>query len=239
MIENRLRLFGERGNGQFIEISPHWLYSDLEAKFTDAPTGSSTLLLAAKRQILLEQQAIRTQRKLRGFQIQEQLEAAFSPKINTLKDRLAKYQEDNENHKNSALINKTASDIREQQGRREERLAKAEREATVSLQKLEVLCSLIVPADPACWRQIPEDAEMIIELYEEQAGRNLTRLPAFGLADFITEDAEGNVCYLLTSHLIPDKMDYLEDYSEIINDCYIYVINGFLVETVLPMTSFM
>ncbi|MCL1948276.1 MAG: DEAD/DEAH box helicase [Turicibacter sp.] len=238
IIENCLRIFAEQPTGEVSEISPRWLFSKSESDFKESGIGYQNLLLAAKRQIVKEQHDARTKRQLRGLQKQEQLENAFCERLKILKERLVKYQEEDTNHKNSALINKTVSEIREQQARKEVRLAQAERESTISLQKIDALIALSTKGDANSWRLIPGDTQLIVELYEEQKGRKITQLPAFGLVDFISEDSEGNIRYIIATSKNPENIDYLEDYDEIMDATYLYQLDGYVVNTEMPLGLF-
>jgi superfamily II DNA or RNA helicase len=238
IIDTKLQIFAERQNGEVIELSPHWLYSLETPTFVETNSLSDSVLIAAKRQAIQEQQSVKTKRQFRGYQKQQQLESAFDKRLEDLKQRLIEFEETNYDNKNTANINKYNSRIREQEQRKRERIAQVHREGSVSLQKLETIVSLQTVTDPNNWRIIPTDVKIIVELHEENAGRTSRIQPAFGLVDFYSEDNEGNKRFILMAKSLPTNIKNIEDYAEIIDDCYIYVVDGYLISHEVSMKVF-
>ena len=156
-------------------------------------------------------------------------------RIDDLKQRLNEFEVTNFDNKNSANINKYNSRIREQEQRKQERIAHVHREASISLQKLETIVSLQTVANPHNWRVFPTDVRILVELHEENAGRKVRIQPALGLVDFYSEDNEGNIRFILIAKSLPTTIDNKGDYAEIIDDCYIYVVDGYLISNEVPM----
>lgn len=171
-----------------------------------------------------------------SLQKEEQLEKAFDIRIANLQDRLDEFIRTNENQKNSANINKYTSLIREQRKRRHERIDHVKREGTISLQKIETLTQLYTNADTLSWRLFPNDVRTTIELYEEENGRNVRMLPALGLVDFVSE-SEDEQRFIISTNSAPPYINNLDDYDEIINQTYIYVIDGYLINHVIPLNQ--
>ncbi|MED3382669.1 helicase-related protein [Bacillus tropicus] len=238
IIDTKLQIFAERESGEFIELSPHWLYSLESATFVETSPLNNSVLIAAKRQAVQEQQLVKTKRQFRGFQKQHQLEFAFDKRIEDLKQRLNEFEETNFDNKNSANINKYNSRIREQEQRKQERIAHVHREGSVSLQKLEAIVSLQTATDSYNWRVFPTDVRILIELHEENAGRTVRIQPALGLVDFYSEDSEGNKRFILMAKSLPIAIDNIGDYAEIIDECYIYVVDGYLISDEVPMKMY-
>ncbi|PES90344.1 helicase [Bacillus cereus] len=238
IIDTKLQILAERGNGEIIELSPYWLYSLESAAFVETSPLNDSVLIAAKRQAIQKQQSVKTKRQFRGYQKQHQLEFAFDKRIEDLKQRLNEFEETNFDNKNSANINKYNSRIREQEQRRQERIAHVHREGTISLQKLETIVSLQTVTDSYNWRMLPTDVRILVELHEESAGRTVRIQPALGLVDFYSEDGEGNKRYILMAKSLPTVIDSIEDYAEIIDECYIYVVDGYLISDEVPMKMY-
>jgi superfamily II DNA or RNA helicase len=238
IIDTKLQIFAERGNGEVIELSPHWLFSIESPTFVEISPIFESVLTAAKRQAIREQQLVKTKRQFRGLQKQQQLEIAFDKRIEDLKQRLSEFEETNFDNKNSANINKYNSRIREQEQRKQDRMEQVHREGSISLQKLETIVSLQTNTDPANWRVFPTDVKMIVELHEENSGRTARIQPALGLADFYSEDPEGNKRFIVIAKSIPTTIENIGDYADIIEDCYIYVVDGYLVSHEVSMKMF-
>src|SRR5699024_10629386 len=112
----------------------------------------------------------------------------------TLQARLKKYQEDNLEGKNSALINQTYAQIDEMEDRSKERLTEIDRQRSIQLKPIKTIAQFKVePNGKEYGRIIPEDYFSIIEEHELKQGRFNVRVHrAFGLVDFISEEVDGD-----------------------------------------------
>lgn len=236
ILANELKIVALRENGNIVDLSPYWLFQLEQPKFEPIEREFSKAVQAAKHLAIQIQNEHRSKRSLRSLQKEEQLEKAFDIRIANLQDRLDEFIRTNENQKNSANINKYTSLIREQRKRRHERIDHVKREGTISLQKIETLTQLYTNADTLSWRLFPNDVRTTIELYEEENGRNVRMLPALGLVDFVSE-SEDEQRFIISTNSAPPYINNLDDYDEIINQTYIYVIDGYLINHVIPLNQ--
>lgn len=234
ILSNELKIVALRETGKVVELSPYWLYQLDEPRFEPITGESTRVLTKAKRLAILNQNEVRNTRSLRAMQKEEQLRKAFDARIANLQIRLDEFIRTNEKQKNSANINKFKSQIREQEQRRHKRIEHVRREGAISLQKIEIVTQLYVEADDESWRCFPTDVRPTIELYEEEKGRKPRMLPAMGLVDFVSE-SEDKQRFIVVANSVPSHIPNIHDYDEIINQTYIYVIDGYLISQVVPL----
>jgi len=236
-IEQKLRLFGLRTSGELIEISPYWLTSNLDATFLSVQAEDSKVLVHAKKKILLELQKLKSGRSNKGIQKRERLEAAFDHKINTLQDRIHEYNLNDVDNRNSAIINKAYSDLTLEESRKKERLENIDREATCNLQKIEVVAQLKARPETSSWRVIASDYDLVVEMYEDSFGRQAMIQPALGLVDFYSIGKDGETRFIILANRPPNKIPYIEDYEDILENTYIYVVNDLMVKEIIPLSK--
>jgi hypothetical protein len=225
----KLILLGKRSNGETIEISPYWLFSRTETISESYQIEDRSLLLLAKRYALSDKARVQRQRQNIIDKKQDYLQQAFTEQLKRLNNRLREFIDTNQQNRNSANINKYKTMIKRLERRRDERIEQIAREGTVKLQLVDELMTLHAKASPNCWRLIPKDYELAVELFEELNGRKVRMLPAYGLADFVSEDEEGNSRYILIAKKFPLKIENEQDYLPLLDQTYIYLLSDGLV----------
>src|SRR5699024_9615290 len=127
------------------------------------------------------------------------LRKSFEDQMTTLQDRLKKYQSENIEGKNSALINQTYAQIEEMEQRSKQRLQEIERQRSIQLQPVKRIAQFrAMPGGNETGRIIPDEYKEFIEDYELSEGRlNVRAQAAFGLVDFISEDLEGELRFII------------------------------------------
>ncbi|MBU9710541.1 DEAD/DEAH box helicase [Evansella tamaricis] len=227
-LEQKLMLLAKREKGEFIHVSPYFLFRqslDVISKYFDEEQDITRNVINQARKILK-----RIQRKREGYANRKRvfLRKSFDDQMGTLQDRLKKYQEENIDGKNSAIINQTYAQIDELEDRSKERLKEIDRERSIQLKPVKRIAQLKVqPNGQATERIIPEDYLPMIESYELKQGRlNVTVQPAFGLVDFISEETDGeNRLILVTNDYYHLKKQLVEeDYDPIKSRVYIYEV---------------
>ncbi|CAM3631265.1 MULTISPECIES: DEAD/DEAH box helicase [Saccharibacillus] len=236
VVSNQLKVLGLRQSGETVELSAHWLYS-IDLEFTESPPLPERLLQEAKKFAINEQRDLRRTRELQAIEKEERLNQAFEVRLKELKSRLQEFIDEGDAARNSANINRYESNIREQEVRRERRLEQVQREGAISLQKIETVIEFRAKQTDS-WRCFPSDIASVISYYEEQEGRLARVQPAFGLVDFVSEGEEYQRFILVVSKL-PKSFTNLEDYMDIIEETYIYVVNGYLIEQVVKLKEYM
>lgn len=238
VIASELRIIGRQQTGEIVELSPHWLYSQDELSFTETIPLPDEVLIKAKQTAIHEQREVKRIRELKAYQKEQQLEIAFAARNDHLKKRLEEFIAEDEIQKNNANINKYNSMIREQEARRSQRIEKVRREGAISLQKIEPVIQLHVEADVTNWRLFPGTVKRTIEYHEEQENRIARIQPALGLIDFVSESEEEQR-FIIIARELPTTFSHLEDYMDIMQDTYIYVVDGYLVSHMVRLADYL
>ncbi|WP_407272656.1 DEAD/DEAH box helicase [Radiobacillus sp. PE A8.2] len=230
-LEQKLMLTGKRSNGEFIEISPYLLFNetfDVKKTYDDEEHEIKRHVIKHARKLLRSFQRKREDyaNKKRVF-----LRKSFEDQLDTLQERLKKYQDENVEGNNSALINQTYAQIDEMEDRSKERLTEIDRERSIQLKPVKRIAQFRVePKGVETGRVIPEDYLTIIEEHELNKGRlNVRMQQAFGLVDFISEEADGESRLIVVTndiHRIKQQLSE-EDYKPIINRVYVYAYTGY------------
>lgn len=225
-LEQQLMLTGKRLNGGFVQVSPYFLFHqslEVEGTFVQEDQDIKRSVIKDARKLLKT-----IQRKREDYANRKRvfLRKSFEEQIETLQQRLEKYQKENVERKNSALINQTYAQIDEIEDRSKERLNEIDRERSIQLKPVKRIAQFKVSSNGVSnGRVIPQDFLSLIEEYELKSGRlNVQLQPAFGLVDFISEDVEGgNRLIVVTSDLFQFKQQLvLEDYRDMAERVFVY-----------------
>ncbi|MEH7248591.1 helicase-related protein [Neobacillus niacini] len=230
ILEQQLILIGKTNNGTWFEISPYFLFStNMEITKVDIeidPTFRSEIIKRARkilRGIMREREEYTNRRNV--F-----LRNSFNEQMNTLNERLERYRAENYDGKNTALINQTFAQIEELEEKSQERLEETEREKMILLKPVNNLAQFrLVPSGLQNGRVIPALYYNLIESFELNEGRiHITEQPAFGIADFISEEPNGETRFIILTpdidQLIEDLI--LEDYKPIWKSLYFYEVKN-------------
>lgn len=227
-LDQKLMLTGKRVNGEFIQLSPYLLFNktlDVKNTYDDEEQDIKRHVIQQARKLLRT-----VQRKREDYANRKRvfLRKSFEDQMETLQERLKKYQEGNEEGKNSALINQTYAQIDEMEDRSKERLSEIDRERSIQLKPVKRIAQFKVePNGINNCRIVPEDYLTFIKDYELKQGRiNIRTQPAFGLVDFISEEVDGesrlivvtNDVYQFKQHMIK------EDYEPIKTRIHVYEV---------------
>lgn len=227
-LEQKLMLTGKRSNGEFIEISSYLLFNQALKVINTYDSEEQEI----KRHVIKHARKLlrSIQRKREDYANKKRvfLRKSFEDQMETLQDRLKKYQEENVEGKNSALINQTYAQIDEMEDRSKERLTEIDRERSIQLKPVKRIAQLRVqPNGTENSRVIPEDYLEMIEDYELRQGRiNVRVQQAFGLVDYISEEADGESRLIVVTDDIHRFKEQLieEDYNAIKNRVFVYEV---------------
>lgn len=239
-LERSLILLAKRANGDYIRLSPYWLFSDTMEGAEIVGLEDGTFKGEVIKQARLQLISMRLGREELLNRKSQFLRRSFDTQMTTLYERLQKYQTDDVDHRNSALINQTMSQVEELEERRNERLEEIERERSIQLRPVKKVAQFQVqaPKDSLYSRLIPSDYESIIKDYEDHHGRLYQKMiEAYGLVDFISEDTEGVSRYvILTTNEDGLTKDLIEqDYRSIRERVYVYRMEGKRVVYEVPL----
>jgi superfamily II DNA or RNA helicase len=227
-LEQKLMLTGKRGNGDFIEVSPYILFYQtlvVTSTYDNEEQEIKRHVIKHARKLLKSIQRKREEyaNKKRVF-----LRKSFENQMETLQERLKKYQEENIEGKNSALINQTFAQIDDIEDRSKERLTKIDRQRSIQLKPISRVAQFMIEQIGLdCDRVIPEDYFSLIEEHELRQGRVSVRVQqALGLVDFISEEVDGkNRLIVVTKDIQLFKQQLVEeDYKLIKSRVFVYEV---------------
>lgn len=234
-LEQKLILTGKRGEGEFIQISPYILFNQSLEVLNTYNSEEQDI----KRQVIIHARKLlrSIQRNREDYANRKRvfLRKSFEDQLETLEERLKKYQDENIEGKNSALINQTYAQIDEIEDRSKERLGEIDRQRSIQLKPIKRIAQFRVePNGVDQGRVIPEDYLSMVEEYELKQGRlNVRMQQAFGLVDFISEEADGDSRLIVVTNDLHQFQQQLveEDYKAFKHKIYIYlVVNNQITE---------
>ncbi|WP_026834101.1 DEAD/DEAH box helicase [Exiguobacterium undae] len=228
-LEQESMLLAKRETGEFIQVDPYFLFQKQFELINTENIGNQSL----KKESILQAKKI-----LQSVQIKRDdylnrkstyLSRSFEEQMQILQERLTKYLNENLNNRNNALINQVYTQIEDLEERSKDRLENIERERSIQLKSIKLITQLNVQPIEDKVRVIPKDFLEIVKNYEYQNGRlNIYAKNAFGLVDFMSEEADGNTRFILLTSSIKLLLQQLElnDYQELNGSVYVYFLQG-------------
>jgi hypothetical protein len=236
VIYNQLLIFGKRTDGSIIRLDPYWLFQhSFSGEVVELEENDDVdLRLAAVKELIDLRLQLRNKREKHLSRVMEYLQQSFQSQMHDLLDKRSKYERENTDNRNSALINQIDSQFIDLEIRRNKRLSYIDQQRQIEMKPPKRITQLeIIP------RGMPErlfsiDYQHLIEEYERQHGRgNVKMYDSFALVDFYSERYNGEPRYIILTN---DENyhpygDYLTDLQEIAEKTYIYVVrDGKVVE---------
>lgn len=236
VIYNQLLIFGKRTDGSIIRLDPYWLFQhSFSGEVVELEENDDVdLRLAAVKELIDLRLQLRNKREKHLSRVMEYLQQSFQSQMHDLLDKRSKYERENTDNRNSALINQIDSQFIDLEIRRNKRLSYIDQQRQIEMKPPKRITQLeIIP------RGMPErlfsiDYQHLIEEYERQHGRgNVKMYDSFALVDFYSEryNAEPRYIILTNDENYHPYGDYLTDLQEIAEKTYIYVVrDGKVVE---------
>jgi SNF2 family DNA or RNA helicase len=233
-LEQQLIITGKLWSGSYIDVSPYILFNNEMNVVEEYPIEEEDI----RRHVIKDARKLlrSVQRKRESYADRRKLflRKSFEDQMITLQERLKKYQAENVDGKNSALINQTYAQIEEIEQRSKQRLQEIERQRSIQLQPVKRIAQFKVqPNGHETGRVIPAHYKEILEEYEYGEGRvNVRTQKAFGLVDFISENLDGELRFIIVTPNLYQLREHmvLEDYEEIKDRTYVYEIREETVE---------
>ncbi|MGG4012579.1 hypothetical protein [Bacillus smithii] len=229
-LEQSLIILGKRKSGEWVQIDPYFLFNN-DFEVIDSNSGEDSsfkkeAIMQARR--LLQEVQMRRDDYINKKSIY--LRRSFDEKMTILQNRLLQYEQNNNDNKNSALINQIYTQIEDLEERSRERLEDIERERSIHLQPIKRIAQLIIePSKENTGRLIPNDVFQIVKEYEYRNGRlNIQKRKAFGLVDFTSEGPNHETRFIIVTDSLSKLLRTLRyyDYLDIENFVYIYVLEN-------------
>ncbi|MBO8173522.1 MAG: DEAD/DEAH box helicase family protein [Bacillaceae bacterium] len=236
-LTNEMICFAKRVDGSVIALDSYWLFQCLLGGDTiKISTTEPSLRMNAVQAANVLRLQIKEKRQQQLDKKTQFLQRAFEEQLTNTMKKLAQYQADNEDNRNSALINQLNATVIDIEARRDERLAEIARGRNIIIKPPKCLIQLELIPNGKAIRHIPLDWLRIVEAYEHANGRrNVKAYNAFALVDFYSEKSSEDIRFIILAK-VEDygaflSEDYLEDLRDIIEKTYIYIVkDGQIIE---------
>jgi superfamily II DNA or RNA helicase len=235
-LENHYVHLAKRQNGDILPIDQYWLFENefLENYFHVETQAANQCTAEIMQQSIAIRDQVLAKREKQLDKLLTFLEKSFNQQYRDTLERLEKYQQENLDNRNSALINQMNAQLIDIDLKKEERLNMIHRQKNILMKPPKKIISLEVVPTGKCDRIIAKDYFTIVSKYERENGRlNVKMFDNLSLVDFYSERFNGEERYIIltdNAKFIPRDF-YLEDLHEILEKIYIYVVNnGEIVE---------
>lgn len=230
-LDNRFINLARRQNGEVIQLDPYWTFNcDFQEKSFQVYTQKEAKCnQEIMRSIIQIRDQIVSKREKQLDKLLSYLEKTLNQQYRETLDRLEKYQQENFDHRNSALINQMNALLHELDHKKEIRLNKIHQQKSISMKPPKKIISIELIPMERCDRVIVSDYVQVVMNYERENGRlNVKMFDSLGLVDFYSERFNGEERYIILTaneEFIPRDF-YLEDLYEILDKTFIYVVSG-------------
>jgi SNF2 family DNA or RNA helicase len=227
-LEQELMIVGKRASDEWVQIDPYFLFKQtfevIHINVSEDFSFKRESIIQARRIL----QSVQLKRDDYLNRKSAYLRKSFDEQMQTLQERLLNYKDQNEDNKNSAIINQTYTQIEDLEERSRDRLEDIERERSIQLQPIKRMAQLIIePVTNGNSRYIPIDFLESVKQYEYAHGRlNIRAKKAYGLIDFTSEETNGDTRFIIVSTSLESLMKsmQMDDYSSLNGSVYVYVL---------------
>lgn len=229
ILENQYVHLAKRSNGDIIPIDQYWLFHDefLEQSLKVETKVSSQCTTEIMEHSIIIRDQVLSKREIQLDKMVTFLEKSFNQQYRDTLERLEKYQQENIDNRNSALINQMNAQLIDIDMKKEQRLTIINRQKNISMKPSKKIISLEVVSTGSCDRVIAADYFDLVMRYERENGRlNVKMFDHLSIVDFYSERFNGEERYILltvNAYFIPSDF-YLEDLHEILERVYLYVV---------------
>ncbi|MBE1555498.1 helicase-related protein [Sporosarcina limicola] len=241
-LKNKFVFIAKRANQSLVELNPYWLSID---HFSDAITELPLIELPALQNHILklaisEKGHIEQKRTTQLNRMHDYLVDTFNMQYNEVYEKLIHYQTENEDNKNSALINQMNAQLIDIEEQKKKRLDRLNKQRTITLQPPKKIAQFELIPKGNSYRVMASDYYEMVAAYEKENGRRLVKqYDNLGLIDFYSERFNGEERFII----LTDKPDFMlseahvEDLNSIIDNMYIYLANGKEIEEMKMVAS--
>ncbi|MFL0583703.1 DEAD/DEAH box helicase [Solibacillus silvestris] len=241
-LKNQLFFMAKRMDGSVIQLTPYWISQEqFTSNITELAFSEQPVLQQKVLQVAVEEKSILE--KKRTYQLNKMhdyLVDTFQQQYNDTLDRLMQYQVDNQENKNSALINQMNAQLIDIEEQKTKRLEIINRQRTVTLQPPKKIAQFELVPNGQSYRVIATDYYRLIEAYEKYNGRKLLKgYGNLGLVDFYSERFNGEERFIILTtkcdFILSDN--HLEDLHNILDRTYIYILSENEIEEVKAINT--
>ncbi|AIQ22012.1 helicase-related protein [Paenibacillus sp. FSL H7-0737] len=230
-LADELIFLAKRQDESLLRLDQYWLFQE---GFVGELTALSELIdssfrTAAVKTAMELRDEVRSKREAQLNRVMSYLDKTFKKQIDDLIEKRTKYEQENKENKNGALINQVDANLIDVEMRKERRLALVQRQKNIGMKPPKRIAQLEIVPRGKPQRVISVDYRDIIEEYERKNGRGIIRVfHPFSLVDFYSERFNGESRYIIVTNdekYWPSE-DYHEDLKEIQDKTYIYVVKS-------------
>lgn len=235
-LKKELIFLAQREDGEVIQFDAYWLFQTaFEGDWMQLNDKSDKTIQSEAVKVAIQLRSeIREKREKQLDKVAKYLHKTFIKQIEEVLEKREKYEQENIDRRNSALINQMNANLIDIEARRDERLTLIERQMNIGMKPPKRLFQIEIMPNGKGNRAFSTDYKEIIERYENQNGRQIVKaFHPLALVDFYSERFNGEPRYILIS----DKLDYfpsedhLEDLHDILDKVHIYILqNGQVVQ---------
>ncbi|MCM3358658.1 helicase-related protein [Psychrobacillus sp. MER TA 171] len=228
---NKLIFIAKRADHSLIELNPYWLsmghFSEgiTELPLTEQAASQSHMLKLT----ITEKSHIEQKRTNHLNRMHDYLVDTFNMQYNEVYEKLIQYQTENEDNKNSALINQMNAQLIDIEEQKKKRLDTINKQRTITLQPPKKIAQFELIPNGGSYRVMASDYYEMVAASEKTNGRKLVKMyDNLGLVDFYSERFNGEERFIVLTNK-PDFMlseAHIEDLNSIIDKTYVYLING-------------
>ncbi|MBT2582594.1 helicase-related protein [Planococcus sp. ISL-109] len=230
-LKNHLFFIAKRMDGSVVQLTPYWLSMDrFSPTVTELPFSEQPVLRQKVLQLAIEERnTLEKKRTSQLNKMHDYLVDTFQQQYNDVLDRLIYYQTDNQDNKNSALINQMNAQLIDIEEQKTKRLGVINKQRTITLQPPKKVAQFELISNGLSYRLIATDYTELIETHERNNGRKLLKAYGnLGLVDFYSErfNGEERFIILVNNRDFILSEEHIEDLNSIIEKTYVYLING-------------
>ena len=241
-LKNKFVFIAKRADQSLIELNSYWLSID---HFSDTITELPFIELTALQNHILklaitEKGHIEQKRTSQLNRMHDYLVDTFNMQYNEVYEKLIQYQTENEDNKNSALINQMNAQLIDIEEQKKKRLDTLNKQRTITLQPPKKVAQFELIPKGNSYRVMAYDYYEMVAAYEKEHGRRLVKqYDNLGLVDFYSERFNGEERFIILTDR-PDFMlseAHIEDLNSIIDNTYVYLVIGKEIEEMKLVAS--
>lgn len=236
-LKNQLFFMAKRMDGSVIQLAPYWISQGLfPTEVTELPFNEQTILQTSVLQLAIEEKNnIEKRRTTQLNKMHDYLVDTFQQQYNDVLERLLQYQVDNQDNKNSVLINQMNAQLIDIEEQKNKRLEMINRQRTITLQPPKKIAQFELIPNGHSYRVLATEYFDVVETYEKNNGRKLIKnYGDLGLIDFYSERFNGEERFIIltdkSNFILSDN--HLEDLHNILDKTYVYILLDSNIEEV-------
>ncbi|MDQ0163332.1 hypothetical protein J2S06_002412 [Bacillus alveayuensis] len=228
-LENHFIHLAKRENGEIIALDPYWLFAGhfYENVIELSDHASNECMGNVLKHSSLIRDQVQANRQKQLDKLLAFLEKSFNEQYRNTLEKLEKYQQENIDNRNSALINQMNAHLIDLDMKKEERLNIIRCQKNISMKPPKKILSLQLAPTGRSKRVMTIDYKDVVEKYEKANGRiNIKMFDCLALVDFYSERFNGEERYIILTNdpnYMPSE-EHLEDLEDILKKVYIYVV---------------